>query len=247
MRPRHVIAFLVILAWQNAPIAAVRDEDTGRVRIGFGAGMYGLGFEEMVGSGGCEGPVTYRKAESHETIGSAGGMVEMRTARNVRVTASAGTFHGDPFGTVLLAWEGRRVGVGGGFGTGKSKFERSLGSPDAMVLTTGWTLPTAYLRLGEERGVHVRAELLPAGPTFGLTGWARVGVANGAGRLGTPAILAGMGLVNGWATLQDSVVRDIPAGFLQATTRSRGGREWQLLFHASAHSIGLGTTLSGLW
>ncbi len=244
MRPRHIAALIGILAWQNAPMAAVPD-DSGGLHIVFGAGAYGVDYDQMAWTGGgCSGGGGWSRVASKKTILTAGGAVETPIAPRMRLAVGGGAFGGSGFGSFLVSFEGKDIGIGSGFGGGEATFVRSNGASGNWNLRTGWALPTGYLRLGPAEDVHLRADVLAPSSMFGLTGWARAGIGIGEGRRDVPAMFIGIGEVGGYAPLDSShAVRNVSVLFLEANMKKGP----ILRVHASDHTIGFGVGMRGKW
>ena len=164
MQPRHTLAFLALFAWQVAAPAP----DTvppAKWRIGFGVGALSLDYP--VRGTDCDGRIYYREDQIDYT--SRAVAVEGWVAPRTRVTLAGGALtHDEGYAAALVAWETSTFGAGAGF---TASGDVPLGSG-----------PSAFLRIGDEERVHLRADLRPVTSTPGVTGRARVGVEYGQNR-----------------------------------------------------------------
>jgi hypothetical protein len=154
--------------YQVAPVQPHLDE-IGRIRIalGFSGGRYE---DQRLG---CAGNVIRSAPVSYSVVG---GQAEVWASRSLRVSAGGGVVRGSSdsawadavrgsFGSLLLGYEGQKVGIGGGLTTWPG--DRS-DEPSQL-------LPSFYLRVGRADKLHVRlddnassAPGSPAGYRLGL-------------------------------------------------------------------------------
>ena len=194
MKLRHVMPFMMLVAWQVAPSPDSLPRPS-RLRLWLGGGTSSYDYAYMgIGGGGCINPDAgcdctlapthpQRYEEAQKTV-AAGIQVDAWPKEATRLSAALGRATADGYGTAvfaaaLAAWEGPRLGVGAGWSAGPERV-----AYDGL---------SAYLRLGPADGAHLRAELRTPTSTPGATGWARAGVAyNLRGRRPGPEILLGV-------------------------------------------------------
>lgn len=176
----HGPAFLLV--YQVAPVQAHLDE-IGRIRIalGFSGGRYDDQQIACDGSVIRSAPVTYSvvggQAEvwaSRSLRFAAGGGVLLTASDSIRVALSKGTF-----GSLLLAYEGKHVGIGGGVTTwpGSTKVY-GAGSEPRELVESSRVLPSVYLRLGRANKIHFRIDDNASSAPGSLPGY-RFGIASG--------------------------------------------------------------------
>lgn len=170
MQLRHLVPFAILLAWQAAP--------SGRFRLTFGSGAshylhdiewYGSDFNCDSSECNCSesAPYTHHGTES-KSYASTGVQLEAWPSNSIRLSGSAGKANDALFGALHLAWEGQWFGLGGGYAHASD----SIGESGL----------SGYLRIGKLDGVHLRGEVLPPSPIWGLGGWSRVGLGYNLGR-----------------------------------------------------------------
>jgi hypothetical protein len=225
VKPRHLIPFVVLLLWQAAPVQ-VEQAPTGRVRLSIGVGGGGYPYDYT----DCNGA----PATGSDTYSSAGAAFEDRTAAGLRVSAFVGqydigqrsSFHSSGYlAGMQLAWEGRLAGLGGGW--------------VAAGGNSGHGGLSAYLRLGDEDAVHLRADLRQPTPTWLVPGWARAGIAYHMGLLRGFGGFAGIGRVLGRLPMNGSP-RDETAVFADATVPLGGRFDLLVRGHVGDRTTGLG-------
>ena len=170
MHARHLVPFVILMAWQAAP--------SGRFRVAFGSGAshYLRDIQWYSGDFNCddsgcncsETPAYTHQGTEDKSYKSTGVQLEAWPSNSMRLSGSAGTANDAFFGTLQVAWEGHWLGLGGGYGHASD----SLGESGLA----------GYLRIGNLDGAHLRGELLPPSPIWGLGGWSRVGLGYNLGR-----------------------------------------------------------------
>ncbi len=167
MRPHHLSAFIILLAWQTAPLPHAVTDEVGSVRWTFSA-MAGAGTWEDA-SFDCSGNLIGAEAARYQDIGAKVEMLDPRSHLHVslaggstRRSATSGSYPSatGAFGGMQVAWEGRRAGVGGGLVTSPGEATR----------------PNIYLRIGDGSHGHFRMEVMPLTETHAMAGVFRVGV-----------------------------------------------------------------------
>lgn len=226
---RFWVAPVGLFVLQAAPVG-IEVDSVGRFRLSFGASLGSYEEQRM----GCSGEVLDRYDVSLRT---AAAEAEYWVTPSIRVTGYGGRvdavadrpsdalirpLYEGTFGGALLAWEGRKAGVG----LGVSWLPEMLGGPGAAVV------PAFNLRLGELDGIHYRMGLfggrglgttppiINASVGYGLGHVRKIGGSLGItveGPTGefSPAIVLGGSLlvpVNDWLALG-------------ATTAARGAQE----------------------
>lgn len=129
--------------------------------------------------------------DAKDKTSTTGIQVDAWPSPTMRVSAAYGSvYRTDPLGTGslpefaggLVAWEGRRAGLGGGWANGPAQ--------------PGYHGLAAYVRLGSRDGPQFRADLRTPTATPGVTGWARAGFAfNQQGRRDNIAVFLGLSAV----------------------------------------------------
>lgn len=160
MRSNLLHAPLLLLLWQVAPVD-VQPDSSGRYRVslGYGGGQYEARQLNCAGDVVSARPVGFRSSGVHVEAWPA---TRLRLAGFGGVLAmEAGDYDG-PYVGALIAAEAQHVGFGAG--------------PVLVSGTDGFVGPSLYLRLGSMDQPHVRFDALPPSPTFGATGWGRVGI-----------------------------------------------------------------------
>jgi hypothetical protein len=160
MKPRHLVPFAILLFWQAAPLQVERAPSGHyRLSVGLGGGAYPQDYTD------CNGAT----ATTTSPFQSTGVLLDAWPTASIRVSAFGGQFGigrnskaNRTVGGFQLAWEGRLAGLGLGL-AGAS------GSGGRGGLS-------AYLRLGDADGLHVRADLRQPTTTWLTPGWARVGI-----------------------------------------------------------------------
>jgi hypothetical protein len=185
---------VLLLVYQIAPVQAHLDE-TGRIQVGLG--FSGGHYEDRAFSCGDlvrRSPVTYRVI---------GGQAEVWASRSVRFSAGGGVLRSSSdsgrvelpkgaFGSMLVAYEGKNFGIGGGVtawpGTlieyGESSTPREFEEPTQV-------LPSGYLRFGRADKVHLRFDDNASSAPGTLPGY-RFGVASGYSERWQPRWFAGL-------------------------------------------------------
>lgn len=207
MKLRHVVPFLLLFAWQVAP-PTDRPDRPSRLRLWLGGGRssydyayWGTGGGQCLdyGPGGCDGcncaclrfaPTYPKRFDAKDETDASGVQVEAWPSPTLRVSAAYVGRADQPdraaeYAGGLVAWEGLRAGLGGGWTSGAAH--------------VGYQGIAAYARLGSLDGPQFRADLRAPTATPGVTGWARAGFAyNQQGRhkniaafLGISAVEAG--------------------------------------------------------
>jgi hypothetical protein len=150
---------MVIALWQAVPIGT---DQYGRTRLGFGLGTGQLEYATLA----CDGSVIDADAAPYRTV--AAEVEHWVVPGKLRLHGSGGYQWADsassrgPFGAVLLAYDGRKIGIGAGLA--QIHAANWLPSPDVARYEPGLiTLPTAYVRFGNRDRVHLRSELFPPG------------------------------------------------------------------------------------
>lgn len=172
---------LFLLVFQVAPVQAHLDQN-GRIQVGvgFSAGQ----FEDREFSCGSlvrRSPVTYR---------AIGGQADVWASRSLRISAGGGMLRSSSdsiavnlpkgaFGSILVAYEGKNFGFGGGVTArpGRSiQFSQYSTPPGAKKPSR--VLPSGYLRFGRADKVHLRFDDNASSAPGALPGY-RLGVASG--------------------------------------------------------------------
>jgi len=175
---------MLILALDTLPGTIVPDSSGTRVRIalGFGDAQYEEKFFD------CDGNLERTEPVDIQSMGARLDIA----GDKLRASACVGRIESDVpdpdppeydgmFGGLLLAYEGRRVGLGAGFA--------SVGGQD------GFTWPSAYLRSGPLEDAHFRLELLPPSEILGSAAWLRAGVGWNQGWMGGTRGFLGIGVM----------------------------------------------------
>lgn len=159
MLPRHLLAPVLLFAWQVAPVGIVKDESGGlRLALGGALGDY----EER--SPNCAGEILEEQRVSYRTVG---GSAEYRVPKSlVRVEAHVGSISaGEEAGAVsgfaargwhasgLLNYEERGVGLGFGLAS------LPVGTPIEAAQTDRELQPAVYLRISRAERVHSRVDV----------------------------------------------------------------------------------------
>jgi hypothetical protein len=168
MKLRHALPFAILLAWQAAP---QRPDTIPRTRVSFSLG-YGLASLEdyTPAAFDCNGTQTRPEQSEAVDIRSQGARLDI-VSGSYRVTGFAGHTTSprsdmvSSFGGFQLAAEGEGVGFGLGL---------TAGVPRAAELSSEQL--NAYLRVGNARRAHLRADYLPPSETFGVASLWRVGI-----------------------------------------------------------------------
>ena len=169
---------LLLLVWQVAPVE-VQPDSNGRYRVSFG---YGRGQYEARQLN-CAGNVVSARPVGFQASGA---QVDAWPTTRIRFSAFGGVLSMDrgrydgPFGGLLIAAEGQHVGIGAG--------------PVHVSGSDSFTGPSLYLRLGNIDRPHFRFDVLPPSPTFGTTGWGRVGIGFNQGHLRGASGFAGFSI-----------------------------------------------------
>ena len=179
--PRLLNAPLFLLVFQVAPVQAHLDEN-GRVQIGLG---FSSGhFEDREFSCGSivrRSPVTYS---------AIGGQADVWASRAVRISAGGGMLRSSSdsiavelprgaFGSILVAYEGKNFGIGGGVTAWPgSRIEYSQYTTPPGIEVPSQVLPSGYLRFGRADRVHLRFDDNASSAPGALPGY-RFGVASG--------------------------------------------------------------------
>ncbi|MDP3773717.1 MAG: hypothetical protein Q8Q85_05555 [Gemmatimonadales bacterium] len=218
MRPFHLTGFLVLAAWQLAPVQVAPDS-TGRLRLSVaaGAGRYEDATFDCNGNFVSAVPVEVR---------SAGARLDAMVDPSTRLTMYGGVHDADEgwgdgsggFGGVQIAHEGRRIGIGAG--------AVKRGTPSGVFG------PNFYLRLGDAERTHFRLEALPPTETFYLTNVARIGMGFGQGNLRRTGGYVGVG----WGPYAEQLSQgtafadlDIPAaGNIDLLLRAQAGPGYEV-------------------
>jgi hypothetical protein len=219
MKLRHTIPFLIILFQQGFPLQVERTP-SGHYRLSFGLG--GGSYPQDFIPGGCTGSSGIEES-GRQPFSSGGAQVDAWPAQQMRMSASGGGFVGWNSGRVSTffglqgAWEARHVGLGAGY--------------SATDDETGRSGLSAYLRLGDIDGMHARADLRAPTPTWGVTGWSRVGIGYNQGLRRGFGAFVGLSKVLGHANV-DTLPKDALAVFADLTFQL--GRRWDLLLRGHA-------------
>lgn len=177
----HAPAFLLL--YQVAPVQAHLDE-IGRIRIalGFSRGRYE---DQQLECGSVVG----RAPVSRSVIG---GQAELWASRSLRFSADGGVQRvssdsawadvgNGAFGSLLLGYEGKHAGIGGGVTTWPARSD----DPSHHVL------PSLYLRLGRADKLHFRLDDNASSAPGSPPGY-RLGLASGYAERWQPRWFAGM-------------------------------------------------------
>lgn len=219
MKLRHTIPFLIILFQQGVPLQVERTP-SGRYRLSFGLG--GGSYPQDFIPGGCLGSSGVMET-GRQPFTSGGAQVDAWPSQAVRVSASVGEFVGwnsgrtSSFYGLLGAWEARYVGLGAGYAATNDE--------------TGRSGLSAYLRLGDNDGMHLRADLRAPTPTWGVTGWSRVGIGYNQGLRRGFGAFVGLSKVLGHANV-DTLPKDALAVFTDLTFPF--SRRWDLMLRGHA-------------
>ena len=168
MSARLLHAPLLLLLWQVVPLSLPSDRP-GRFRIGFGVGGGTLTRSITQQQGvDCNGqPTVYETVTKDEFI-TAGASAEVRLRQGLRLHAAGGSIS-DGSGT-----------VNGPFGAAQVVLERTGFAVGAGLATVGGASrsvsPSGSLHAGPLEKVHLRADYRFPEPTFGATGWPRIGL-----------------------------------------------------------------------
>ena len=151
---------MVIVLWQATPIGT---DSEGRTRLGFGLGIGQLEYERLVcGEGASYSTTSFRHV---------GAEVEHFGSKRGRIHASAGLQMSDSssssglFGALLLSFEAKHFGIGGGGAVIPSTTEVARSGEDVRLEPKTIPAPSLYLRVGNHNAVHVRAEIFPPAST----------------------------------------------------------------------------------
>ena len=185
MHVRHLVPFVILMAWQAAP--------SGRFRVAFGSGasnyLHDIQWYDSdlnCDYSGCncfESPPYTHHGTEDQSYKSTGVQLEAWPSNSIRVTGSAGKANDALVGALEVAWEGRWLGLGGGYAH----------SSDSI----GESGLAGYLRLGKLDGAHLRGELLPPSPIWGVGGWSRVGLGYNLGRGPGTGVFVGVAKTTG--------------------------------------------------
>jgi len=245
MQLRHVVPFLLLLAWQSAPTPGPR-ERPGAIRLLVGLGVSSADYQYWGWEGStcdcpsCGYPEIEKGRDQSSSVGVGADVWVSPTARVSAAAGASGMEHGGSrpaFAAGLVAWEGAWLGAGAGWATAAER-----AAPGG---------PAAYLRVGPLDGPQLRADLRAPTVTPGVGGWARAGIASGSGRHGEPVFFIGVGAVE---VAQDTIYQyETPAPLLVArpafvADASIGlGRNWDLFgrlhFGRNARGFALGAAL----
>jgi hypothetical protein len=168
MSARLLHAPLLLLLWQVVPIQLPSDRP-GRLRIGFGVGGGTLTRSITQQQGvDCNGRPTVYDKVTDDAFFTAGASAEVKLRQGVRLHAAGGTIS-DGSGT-----------VNGAFGAAQVVLERKGFAVGAGLATVGGASrsvsPAGSLHAGPLDKVHLRADYRFPEPTFGATGWPRIGL-----------------------------------------------------------------------
>ena len=172
---------LFLLVFQVAPVQAHLDQ-SGRIQVGLGFSSGEFEDREFAcGSIVRRSPVTYR---------AIGGQADVWASRSVRISAGGGMLRSSSdsigvelpkgaFGSILVAYEGRNFGLGGGVTAwpGSSIQYSQYSTPSGIEVATQ-VLPSGYLRFGRADKVHLRFDDNASSAPGALPGY-RFGVASG--------------------------------------------------------------------
>jgi hypothetical protein len=180
----------LLLVWQTVP-AGVQRDSAGRLYLALGAEVGRVEARQL----NCQGDVV---SAAQVPYGGGGGSIEYWPSARLRLSGAAGglavnRLEARAFGTVMAAYEGDKVGVGGGVGylaypeipLPPAAHPDSYPNPHADGKQ--YVVPAIYLRLGRRTDLHVQAELLPPTETPTATGYIRFGIGDasiGASHLG---------------------------------------------------------------
>jgi len=176
MRARLLHGPLLVLAYAIVPLPVSLAPDSlnrYRVTVGLGGGQW----ENEQFS--CNGNLV---SANKVPYSSGGAVFDAWATPNLRLSAWGGTFqptpdsappavrdYRGPFYGGQVAYEGRYFGIGGGVAH--------------VSGLDGLSSPSAYLRFGSLDGVHARGDFFPPSPVLGSTGWFRMGLGYGDGRV----------------------------------------------------------------
>lgn len=176
----HAPVFLLV--YQIAPVQARLDE-IGKLQIalGFSGGRY----EDL--HFGCDGSVIRSAPVTYSVIGA---QAEVWASRSVRLSAGGGVLRSSSdslrvelmkgaFGSMLLAYEGKDIGFGGGVTIWPGRTtDYGEGWEPREFVQPSQVLPSVYVRLGKANKVHFRIDDNASSAPGSLPGY-RFGVASG--------------------------------------------------------------------